>query len=150
MKIRMKDEFFTGVSKGGHYDPEAPILPGCLEPEYRHQLNLTFAGQSTVRKDHLDIKELRTRLRTQKRHCKPMIEMILNHGDMVVMHGADIQKYYEHEVIPSDKLRFALTCRHIQPEKLDAEHRHKGDFDDHPSLAYKADEPLPELMDDEY
>ena len=44
--------------------------------------------------------------------------MKLGHGDIVVMHGAELQTYYEHAVEHSGKLRFALTCRHIDPDSL--------------------------------
>jgi hypothetical protein len=44
--------------------------------------------------------------------------MELGHGDVVVMHEAEIQKYYEHAVEHAGKLRFALTCRYIDPESL--------------------------------
>jgi hypothetical protein len=44
--------------------------------------------------------------------------MEVSHGDIVVMHGAEIQKYYEHAVEHTGKLRFALTCRYIEPGSL--------------------------------
>lgn len=52
---------------------------------------------------------------------KPVLRMALNHGDIVIMHGAGIQKLYEHEVKPSGKLRFALTCRYVRPETMETD-----------------------------
>jgi hypothetical protein len=46
--------------------------------------------------------------------------MQLGHGYIVIMHGADVQKYYEHAVKHAGKLRFALTCRCIDPASLKA------------------------------
>ena len=51
--------------------------------------------------------------------------MQLGHGDIVTMHGADVQKYYEHSVEHGDKLRFALTCRYIDSESLKHEDQPK-------------------------
>ncbi|KAI2781474.1 hypothetical protein F4815DRAFT_492668 [Daldinia loculata] len=42
----------------------------------------------------------------------------LKHGDMLVMHGEQIQKLYLHAVEPRGKHRFALTCRHIRPDTI--------------------------------
>ena len=46
------------------------------------------------------------------------LKIALYHGDMVVMHGPDIHRHYEHAVDPFGKRRYALTCRYIVPEKL--------------------------------
>ena len=32
-------------------------------------------------------------------------------------------------MVPLDKMRFALTCRHIRPEKIDPSLHHMGDYD---------------------
>ncbi|CZR62926.1 uncharacterized protein PAC_12823 [Phialocephala subalpina] len=55
-----------------------------------------------------------------KKATKPdYLKIILNHGDLLVMHGTDIHKYYEHAVNPNGKLRFALTGRYVRPEMMD-------------------------------
>ncbi|QSZ36984.1 hypothetical protein DSL72_009076 [Monilinia vaccinii-corymbosi] len=54
---------------------------------------------------------------------KDYVKITLNHGDMIVMHGSGIHKYYEHAVTPHGLLRFALTCRHVKPEVLSPEAR---------------------------
>lgn len=51
----------------------------------------------------------------------PMLKITLKHGDIMVMHGAKIQQYYEHAVTPHGMLRFALTCRCIRPELMATE-----------------------------
>ncbi|KAF7293307.1 2OG-FeII-Oxy-2 domain-containing protein [Mycena chlorophos] len=45
-----------------------------------------------------------------------MLEVVLRHGDVCVMDGADVQEYYEHTVIPSN-FRIAATARWISPEQ---------------------------------
>ncbi|KAF7909423.1 uncharacterized protein EAF01_003141 [Botrytis porri] len=54
---------------------------------------------------------------------KDYVKVTLNHGDIIVMHGSGIHKYYEHAVTPHGLLRFALTCRHVKPELLSPEDR---------------------------
>ncbi|TGO51579.1 hypothetical protein BCON_0158g00050 [Botryotinia convoluta] len=54
---------------------------------------------------------------------KDYAKVTLNHGDIIVMHGSGIHKYYEHAVTPHGLLRFALTCRHVKPELLSPEDR---------------------------
>lgn len=53
------------------------------------------------------------------------LEILLNHGDIIIMHGEKLQKYYEHQVIPAGTLRYALTCRTILPEKLQSDEERK-------------------------
>ncbi|KAF2999511.1 hypothetical protein E8E14_001335 [Neopestalotiopsis sp. 37M] len=43
-----------------------------------------------------------------------VISIPLFHGDIVIMHGTELQKHYEHEVKPKGKLRFAMTSRYIK------------------------------------
>ncbi|KAI1466558.1 uncharacterized protein F4812DRAFT_465791 [Daldinia caldariorum] len=54
----------------------------------------------------------------EKKKRKPLLSFTLKHGDMLIMHGEQIQKLYLHAVEPQGKHRFALTCRHIRPETI--------------------------------
>ncbi|KAM7222874.1 hypothetical protein V8F06_001772 [Rhypophila decipiens] len=47
-----------------------------------------------------------------------VLEVPMKHGDMMVMHGAAIHRFYEHAVEPMGRRRFALTCRYIDPDKM--------------------------------
>ncbi|KAI1479818.1 hypothetical protein F4774DRAFT_418654 [Daldinia eschscholtzii] len=53
-----------------------------------------------------------------KKKRKPVLSLKLKHGDMLVMHGEQIQKLYLHAVDPYGKHRFALTCRHVRPNTI--------------------------------
>ncbi|KAI0436575.1 hypothetical protein F4803DRAFT_572245 [Xylaria telfairii] len=56
-----------------------------------------------------------------------MLSFVLEHGDIVVMHGTKIHKYYEHAVFAQGVRRYALTCRYIRPEMIsDPERREKA------------------------
>ncbi|KAI6088483.1 hypothetical protein F4821DRAFT_277204 [Hypoxylon rubiginosum] len=62
-----------------------------------------------------------------KAKYKPALSILLKHGDMMVMHGELIQKYYNHSVTPMGLHRFAMTCRHIKEESiLDPEQRKRS------------------------
>ncbi|KAI0602778.1 hypothetical protein F4775DRAFT_600732 [Biscogniauxia sp. FL1348] len=63
--------------------------------------------------------------KSKKGDRPPMLGFVLEHGDMVIMHGRDIHKYYEHMVQPEGTLRFAMTCRYIRPETILDESRRK-------------------------
>ncbi|KAK4989822.1 hypothetical protein LTR50_002998 [Elasticomyces elasticus] len=58
-----------------------------------------------------------------------VLKLKLRHGDMMVMHGAAVQKYLEHEVTPCEpgKPRFALTARYIDPATI--LHEDKPDYE---------------------
>ncbi|GAB7349809.1 hypothetical protein MBLNU459_g0519t2 [Dothideomycetes sp. NU459] len=43
----------------------------------------------------------------------PLMSLYLRHGDVMIMHGEEIQQYIEHEVAPDGCFRYALTCRQI-------------------------------------
>ncbi|KAL5116983.1 hypothetical protein ACEQ8H_005069 [Pleosporales sp. CAS-2024a] len=120
MRIRMKARHYHGCSSAGVYDDARP-LPGCANYEARVKLqpDLDALKQS-------DPKAWRARLKIVPRElklkhagqAKDVLKMELGHGDVVVMHGAELQKYYEHAVEHAGRLRFALTCRYIDPESL--------------------------------
>ncbi|KAI1779325.1 hypothetical protein F4818DRAFT_455388 [Hypoxylon cercidicola] len=61
---------------------------------------------------------------------EPMLSIDLRHGDMLVMHGAQIQQLYNHSVDPKGIHRFALTCRRIIKETIpDAKQRELSEID---------------------
>ncbi|KAI8623146.1 hypothetical protein F5Y19DRAFT_482041 [Xylariaceae sp. FL1651] len=56
-----------------------------------------------------------------------LLSFVLEHGDMVVMHGTKIHQHYEHAVFSGGIRRYALTCRYIRPEMIrDSERREKA------------------------
>ncbi|CCX16891.1 Similar to hypothetical protein [Tuber melanosporum Mel28]; acc. no. XP_002836842 [Pyronema omphalodes CBS 100304] len=48
---------------------------------------------------------------------KPCLKLMLHHGDIMIMHGADIQRVYEHAAKPLGKFRIAATARWIDSEE---------------------------------
>jgi hypothetical protein len=120
MRIRMKARHYHGCSSAGVYDDSAP-LPGCQMYDARLGLHADLQGLKKA-----DAKAYRARLKQIPKelalkssgNAKDVLRMEVSHGDIVVMHGAEIQKYYEHAVEHTGKLRFALTCRYIEPGSL--------------------------------
>ncbi|OCL08535.1 hypothetical protein AOQ84DRAFT_340204 [Glonium stellatum] len=121
MRLRLKAKHYHGISKNGNYTEAAP-LPGSIKYDARKATHDNIQLLKTTDRDayRRKIKDLPQQLGLVKKTGKApdAITMTLGHGDIVIMHGAGIQEYYEHAVGPSGKLRFALTCRYIDPESL--------------------------------
>ncbi|GME45323.1 Oxoglutarate/iron-dependent oxygenase [Neofusicoccum parvum] len=123
MRIRLKAKHNHGVSKSSTYVNRPPI-PGCLKYEERKAAHeqLEALKQEDEEAYKARLKSLPSELGLQsKGHSKDVLNMHLGHGDIVIMHGAKIQEYYEHAVDPIGKLRFALTCRYIDADSLKPE-----------------------------
>ncbi|OAL66444.1 hypothetical protein A7C99_1830 [Trichophyton rubrum] len=141
MLIRMKDEYYNGFRKRDGKDKiylqHDPVLPGCANEEARAELARKFNAKEITAEQYLAARQA---LPTSRREAPPMCTMALNHGDLAVMHGPDLQKYYEHSVIPSGRLRFALTARYVMPDQVPASEHWKGDYDPIPEFEYDGDE----------
>jgi hypothetical protein len=120
----MKARHYHGVSSvAGLYDDAAPI-PGCQHYDARLALqpSLEALKKSDSKAYNARRKQIPKQLGLNNRGtARDALTMQLGHGDIVIMHGADVQKYYEHAVEHSGKLRFALTCRYIDPKSLKPE-----------------------------
>ena len=120
MRIRMKARHHRSMSSAGVYD-EAPPLPGCAAYEAR---GAAQPALEALRRD--DVREWRARLKKLPRklglksagNARDALKLELGYEDIVVMHGEALQRYYEHAVEHAGKLRFALTCRYIDPQSL--------------------------------
>jgi alkylated DNA repair dioxygenase AlkB len=120
MRLRMKARHYNGVSTAGVYDA-APPLPGCTAYEARHaaQSSLSTLQATNPAAYRARLKTLPKELKLKSGStARDAMTLHLAHGDIVIMHGAQMQKYYEHSVDHAGKLRFALTCRYIEPGSL--------------------------------
>lgn len=103
MSWRMKYQYFSGfVNKNrDRYHPTIPILPGCFRPEKRRELN-GMASTMTPTELTQKAKEL---LKECPLSPPVVLKMKLRHGDIMGMHGVDLQKYHEISCHPRRKSR---------------------------------------------
>ncbi|RFU26389.1 hypothetical protein B7463_g9945, partial [Scytalidium lignicola] len=104
--------YFEGTAIGYHDDGESELGPTVAT------LSLGAAATMSFRPKARNSLGLNSGRRNAAGTKPDALKITLEHGDLVVMHGRDIQKLYEHAVTPHGKLRFALTCRYIRPELL--------------------------------
>lgn len=97
MTIRMKERYYSARRiKFDPYDPNAPVIEGCQLYEKRRELNARIKGGCSDRVRRAHQAKLRKEVQKISRSSAPVIlNMRLHHGDMVVMHGSDMQKYFE-------------------------------------------------------
>ncbi|KAF6226736.1 hypothetical protein HO173_012339 [Letharia columbiana] len=139
MGFRMKSKYWKFKERNAdNYDPELPVRPGSQAWKERIALNELYQA------GHMDEYEqaktaLFKALDKNKNNGPTVLSLELRHGDMVVMHGEDIQKNNEHGVMPKGKLRFGLTGRYIKPENIPVEEHWKGEFTIAPEKVYDGD-----------
>jgi ssDNA-binding Zn-finger/Zn-ribbon topoisomerase 1 len=135
MHLRMKHKHFVGCSKTGIFTSDKPI-PGCKggDATYQQRLEAWHALEQLRESNRAQYirrqKEIPRELgmyqdRNKVRAGGDLVVLTLNHGDMVLMEGRQIQQYFEHKVQSEGYLRFALTCRtvlgdHLKPDEMPA------------------------------
>ncbi|KAJ5738816.1 hypothetical protein N7493_001971 [Penicillium malachiteum] len=127
MFFRMKKSYFEGIRINNEPLKDDPVLVGCRDYEARKKLKDRFEARELTSLQYVE--ERRKILKLTKSHkAPPILKIELHHGHMVVMNGANLQKYYEHCVEPEGGLRFAVTARHILEDTVDEADRWMGDF----------------------
>lgn len=141
MMLRMKTKHYVGCSKTGVLTQDKPV-PGSIggEPMYRKRLaawqeleELKLINKQAYEKRRKELPKELGIFEKRTKKAEDLVTITLNHGDIVLMEGYEIQQYLEHKVVPEGCLRFALTCRTVLPEHLKPEER--------PSYGVEADEP---------
>lgn len=118
MMIRMKATYYSGKTKAGIYDPLAPVLPGCKCYEERVKLNSLYGKVSKVAFAEAKAKVYKDMSRIG--NAPVLLTLQLNHGDMVVMHGGEMQKFYEVDNLPPSRKEITETDFHSIPSSLRA------------------------------
>ena len=97
MTIRMKERYYSARKiKFDPYDPKAPVIRGCQFYKERVELNTLHKNGCSDKVLRRKEAELRRKVQDTGRNSAPVIlNMKLHHGDMVVMHGSEMQKYFE-------------------------------------------------------
>ncbi|KAK2766113.1 hypothetical protein FQN54_007628 [Arachnomyces sp. PD_36] len=139
MSIRMKDKYYNGCTAAKKLVADDPILVGCAKFQEKKALEQEFQN-GNIDQAGYDRRRGAIVFGVKRRECPAMCVMELNHGDLVVMHGSLLQKYFEHSVVPDQNLRFALTSRYVIPSQVDQSEHWKGDFSLGPDQEYDGDE----------
>lgn len=90
----MKYKYFNGLSKAKKILDDDPVLPGCQLHEVRAELKEMLNNGEISWKDY-ERRRLEASKKCRAVEAHPFIKMELHHGDLVVMHGENLQKYYE-------------------------------------------------------
>jgi hypothetical protein len=94
MSIRMKEKYFKGHSKSNVLTKDDPVLPGSALYDERAELQRQYrAGELTKVAYETGLKALFKKMKSKKPSAEIVMEV--HHGDLVVMHGPNLQKYYE-------------------------------------------------------
>ena len=93
MTLKMKERYYKGVTKAEKYEPREPILPGCALEHQRKALNALYGKVSD---DEFDARLKQMYKDGAKEVGAPpiILKMPLAHGDIIIMHGAEMQKYF--------------------------------------------------------
>lgn len=100
MFVRMKYKYFNGSTRRaeprqiGTLLQNDPVLKDCMFEGERRTLKEEFDAGEISQSDYDDSRRALAMGR-KGREAPVTIKMELNHGDLVVMHGEDLQKYYE-------------------------------------------------------
>ena len=163
MTFRIKSKHWQSKDKvsdkkilSDKYDPTAFVRPGSQAWEMRAAVNELYrAGHIDKYKQAKE--ELGKALVKDKHQNAPTtLSLELRHGDLVVMHGAELHKIHEvcslsvrvlsqmlkvlqHAVTPKGKLRYGLTGRYIKPENIPVKEHWKGNFTIPPEKVYDGD-----------
>ncbi|KAJ5317659.1 hypothetical protein PENANT_c004G03288 [Penicillium antarcticum] len=133
MLIRMKYKYFNGYTRKadnksiGTLLQDDPVLKDCMFESERKALKQEL-HDGEISQDEYDSSRRALSKGRRGKEAPTTIKMELHHGDLVVMHGEKLQKYYEHAVAPENKLRFALTARYVKPEHVDPREYKKGEY----------------------
>lgn len=103
--------YFEDSHIGYHDDGESTLGPTVA--------TLSLGAQAVMSLRPKAKSQLGNKSHNQKGTKSDVLKVTLEHGDIVIMHGSGVQQYYEHEVVPDGRLRFALTSRYVRPEKMD-------------------------------
>lgn len=115
-KLRMKHTPNNGATAGGLYYHEHPPIPGCEKYEERNAAHERIMQNVPKTNTTAYFKQCATDLGLKGGKAgKPLLDLTLVHGSILIMHGSVLQDCFEHSVSHTGILRFAMTCRYIDP-----------------------------------
>ncbi|THZ06751.1 hypothetical protein D6C95_02271 [Aureobasidium pullulans] len=131
MGFKPKAPFYHGMRSATHKGKKMTVmtmdepLPEFPNYELRKQFieeikNADLSKDEEMARLAEMAKELQASYPPKKSHTKvdDYIKLSLGHGDICIMRGAHLQKWFEHGVSPKGLMRYALTCRTVLPGHL--------------------------------
>lgn len=129
MHFRMKKKYFTPAAlankeqKINRYDPKRNVPVGSKLWEKRTALNAEFGKIPDAEWEKAKREVFKEFATVKAVQCKKLLEIELKHGDYLIMHGGEIQKYYEvcflaffphalHSLFPSPSLSRLYPTAH--------------------------------------
>ncbi|KAL7266780.1 hypothetical protein RUND412_010657 [Rhizina undulata] len=106
--------YFQQQKMGYHDDGEAEIgdtvasISLGAPSRFRFRLKRQYVHETQRWKS-----DVNARKKKGKGSGRVKLDLLLSHGDTVIMRGRDIQKYWEHSAEPSGLFRIAVTARQI-------------------------------------
>ena len=102
MNMRIKKKYWEGYETlpDGTLKPDllSPHIPGAwMAPERAILKDQVEAGRKSLNAAYRDFRAIHNRRTQQQKSPRSMtaLSMVFNHGDIIIMHGAEMQKYYE-------------------------------------------------------
>lgn len=95
MSFRMKERYFKGFTKSDKYNSKEPVLDGAALVEERRALNELHNELSSAEFEAKRKQMYKANARAVARKAQSILDLELAHGDIVVMHGFEMQKYFE-------------------------------------------------------
>ena len=111
MTFRMKAKHWLAKNlSSDNYDPELPVQTGSQAYQFRNIVNEHYkAGRmAEYERTKAELLKYYNKDEKKKKHAPTSLTLELKHGDMVVMHGAEIQKIWE---VWYPCVKFSLTTK---------------------------------------
>jgi len=93
MTFKMKDRYYKGLTKTGRYDPTEFVPPGAALYNERRALNQLYGTMPNAQFDILR-RQLYASNAAAFKSSPILVTAYLSHGDIIIMNGAAMQKYY--------------------------------------------------------
>jgi hypothetical protein len=95
MSFRMKESYWqVPFDRKGQYDPAKIVLPGCHYEAKRREFQALHAAGTSI-KTLTEMAKDMIGDNPSKKTSPDIVEIKLRHGDIMVMDGAELQKYFE-------------------------------------------------------
>lgn len=138
-------QFFGRTANNTCMQEEDLLLPGVLAREERKALKEARDAKLTADPNDAEARTaytegfealMKKQPARKTREPETLLQIPLTHGSVVVMHGENMQKHYEHKVSVNTPLRFALTFRNVTAANALQKSLKTGEYPHTPDTSY--------------